>query len=277
MKSFLATLLLTTGAALAQEGMPPTSTLESREVAADQLDTIGVTVDPQLSFTDERGYPFQLRQWFPGEVPVVLILGYYSCPRMCGQVLGEAFRALSDVDFEPGKQYRILNVSIDPKETPEIAKARKTTFLRQLAKIGGDDAWRVLVGDQVNITKLTKSVGFNYYWSDATQQFSHPPSLIFLTKEGKVSRIVKNTTFEPEDLRLALVEASEGKLGTFLDQVRLNCLTFDSRTNTYSLTAMTVMRVGGVVTVVALGAMIWILLRKERQQAATAQPQPSSS
>jgi protein SCO1/2 len=277
MKTLLATLLLTTGAALAQEGMPPTSTLESREVAADQLDTIGVTVDPQLSFLDERGYPFQLRQWFPGEVPVVLILGYYSCPRMCGQVLGEAFRALSDVDFEPGKQYRILNVSIDPKETPEIAKARKTTFLRQLAKIGGDDAWRVLVGDQVNITKLTKSVGFNYYWSDATQQFSHPPSLIFLTKEGKVSRIVKNTTFEPEDLRLALVEASEGKLGTFLDQVRLNCLTFDSRTNPYSLTAMTVMRVGGVVTVVALGAMIWILLRKERQQAATAQPQPSSS
>ncbi len=277
MKTLLATLLLTTSAALAQEGMPPTSTLESREVAADQLDTIGVTVDPQLSFTDERGYPFQLRQWFPGEVPVVLILGYYSCPRMCGQVLGEAFRALSDVDFEPGKQYRILNVSIDPKETPEIAKARKTTFLRQLAKIGGDDAWRVLVGDQDNITKLTKAVGFNYYWSDATQQFSHPPSLIFLTKEGKVSRIVKNTTFEPEDLRLALVEASEGKLGTFLDQVRLNCLTFDSRTNTYSLTARTVMRVGGVVTVVALGAMIWILLRKERQQAATAQPQPSSS
>lgn len=277
MKTLLATLLLTTSAALAQEGMPPTSTLETREVAADQLDTIGVTVDPQLSFTDERGYPFQLRQWFPGEVPVVLILGYYSCPRMCGQVLGEAFRALSDVDFEPGKQYRILNVSIDPKETPEIAKARKTTFLRQLAKIGGDDAWRVLVGDQDNIMKLTKAVGFNYYWSDATQQFSHPPSLIFLTKEGKVSRIVKNTTFEPEDLRLALVEASEGKLGTFLDQVRLNCLTFDSRTNTYSLTAMTVMRVGGVVTVVALGAMIWILLRKERQQAATAQPQPSSS
>lgn len=277
MKTLLATLLLTTGAALAQEGMPPTSTLETREVAADQLDTIGVTVDPQLSFLDERGYPFQLRQWFPGEVPVVLILGYYSCPRMCGQVLGEAFRALSDVDFEPGKQYRILNVSIDPKETPEIAKARKTTYLRQLAKIGGDDAWRVLVGDQDNITKLTKSVGFNYYWSDATQQFSHPPSLIFLTKDGKVSRIVKNTTFEPEDLRLALVEASEGKLGTFLDEVRLNCLTFDSRTNTYSLTAMTVMRVGGVVTVLALGAMIWILLRKERQQAATAQPQPSSS
>jgi protein SCO1/2 len=276
MKSFLATLLLTTGAALAQEGMPPTSTLESREVAADQLDTIGVTVDPQLSFTDERGYPFQLRQWFPGEVPVVLILGYYSCPRMCGQVLGEAFRALSDVDFEPGKQYRILNVSIDPKETPEIAKARKTTFLRQLAKIGGDDAWRVLVGDQDNITKLTKSVGFNYYWSNATQQFSHPPSLIFLTKEGRVSRIVKNTIFEAEDLRLALVEASEGKLGTFLDQVRLNCLTFDSRTNTYSLTAMTVMRVGGVLTVVALGTMIWIMLRKERQRAALAEPQPSS-
>lgn len=276
MKRFLATLLLTTGAALAQEGMPPTSTLDTREVAADQLDTIGVTVDPQLTFTDERGYPFQLRQWFPGEVPVVLLLGYYSCPRMCGQVLGEAFQALSNVDFEPGKQYRILNVSIDPKETPAIAKARKDLFLRRLAKIGGDDAWRVLVGDQDNITRLTKSVGFNYYWSEATQQYSHPPSLIFLTKEGKVSRIVKNTTFEAEDLRLALVEASEGKLGTFLDQVRLNCLTFDSRSSTYTLTAMTVMRVGGVITVVVLGTMIWTMLRKERQRAAMAQPQPSS-
>lgn len=276
MKRFLATLLLSTCAVLAQEGMPPTSTLESREIAADQIDTIGVTVDPQQSFTDERGYPFQLRQWFPGEVPVVLLLGYYSCPRMCGQVLGAALQALSNVDFEPGKHYRILNVSIDPKETPEMAKARKDMFLPRLAKIGGDEAWRVLVGKQAEIEKLTKTVGFNYYWSDATQQYSHPPSLIFLTKEGKVSRIVKNTTFEAEDLRLALVEASEGKLGTFLDQVRLNCLTFDSRNSTYTLTAMTVMRVGGVITIVALGTMIWIMLRKERQRAAMAQPQPSS-
>lgn len=276
MKRFLATLLLSTCAVLAQEGMPPTSTLESREIAADQIDTIGVTIDPQQSFTDERGYPFQLRQWFPGEVPVVLLLGYYSCPRMCGQVLGAAFQALSNVDFEPGKHYRILNVSIDPKETPEMAKARKDMFLPRLAKIGGDEAWRVLVGKQPEIEKLTKTVGFNYYWSEATQQYSHPPSLIFLTKEGRVSRIVKNTTFEAEDLRLALVEASEGKLGTFLDQVRLNCLTFDSRNSTYTLTAMTVMRVGGVITVVALGTMIWIMLRKERQRAAMAQPQPSS-
>lgn len=276
MKSLFAFLMLSTSALLAQEGMPPTSTLEAREEAAAQQDKIGATVDPRLRFTDERGYPFSLKQWFPGDTPVVLLLGYYSCPRMCGQVLAEAFRALSDVDFEPGRDYRILNVSIDPRETPEMAKQRKDHFLRKLQKTGGDEAWRVLVGDQANITKLTETVGFRYYWSEATQQFSHPPSLMFLTKEGKVSRILVNTTFEPDDVRLALVEASEGKLGTFLDKVRLNCLTFDARTNSYSVAAMTVMRIGGIVTVVALAAMIWIMLRRERRRAETAMPQPSS-
>lgn len=276
MKRLLATLLLLTCPAWAQQpGMPPTSTLESREEAAAQLDRIGVVVDPELRFTDERGYPFPLKQWFPGQMPVVLMLGYYSCPRMCGQVLQETFRALSDVDFQPGTDYRILSVSIDPRETPEMAKARKDNFLRRLAKVGGDEAWRVLVGEEAEIDKLTKAVGFNFYWSDATKQFSHPPSLIFLDKNGKVTRILVNTTFEPDDLRLALVEASEGKLGTFLDQVRLNCLTFDPRTGSYAVAARTVMSIGGAITVVALGAMIWIMLRNERR-AAAAEPQPTA-
>lgn len=247
-----------------QPGHSPSRDIEAREEASSQLDSIGVVLDPALQFTDERGYPFQLRQLFPGKQPVVLLLGYYSCPAMCGQVLDAAFRALSDVDLQPGEHYRILNVSVDPKETPAIAKARKETFLPRLRKTGGEDAWRVLVGDEANIAALTKATGFQYYWSKLTNQYAHPPSLIFLTPEGKVSRIIVNTEYDASDVRLAIVEASNGTLGTFWDQVRLNCLTFDSRTNTYSLAAMTLMRIAGAVTVVVLAVMIWVMLRRER-------------
>lgn len=264
-------LLCGAGVGRAQgEGMPPTSSVVVKEEAASMVDRIGATVDPSLTFTDERGYPFQLRQMFPGKQPVLLLLGYYSCPAMCGQVLEAAFRALSDVDLEPGRDYRVLNVSIDPKETPEIAKARKDKFLPKLLKTGGDDAWRVLVGDQANIQALTETVGFHYYWSEHTNQYAHPPSLIFLTPQGKVSRVIVNTWFDPADVRLAIVEASGGKLGSFWDQVKLNCLTFDPRTNSYSLAAMTVMRIGGALTVIAMVTMIVIMLRKERRRTAPA-------
>jgi protein SCO1 len=247
-------------------GMPPTSTLEVKEEAASMVDRIGATIDPDLKFTDERGYPFQLRQMFPGKQPVVLMLGYYTCPAMCGQVLEATFKALSDVDLEPGQDYRLLNVSIDARETPAVAKDRKDRFLPKLLKAGGDDAWRVLVGDEANIKALTEAVGFRYYWSEHTNQYAHPPALVFLTPQGKVGRVIVNTWFDPEDLRLAIVETSGGALGTFWDQVKLNCLTFDSRSNTYSLTAMTLMRVGGALTVVVLFTMIVIMVRKERRR-----------
>ncbi|MBX3462617.1 MAG: SCO family protein [Planctomycetes bacterium] len=266
-------LLLTTllgavaGSTSAQgAGMPPTSTLAAREEAASMVDRIGAVVDPSLTFTDERGYPFQLQQFFPGQQPVVLLLGYYSCPAMCGQVLEAALAALSDVALQPGTDYRLLNVSIDPRETPEVARERKLRFLPKLAKTGGDDAWRVLVGDEPNIARLCDTVGFRYYWSEHTNQFAHPPAVVFLTPQGKVSRVIVNTWFDPADVRLALVEASDGQLGSFWDQVQLNCLTFDPRTNSYTLTAMTIMRLGGAATVVALAAMIWILLRRERRR-----------
>lgn len=268
----LLTCLLATAALLPaqQPGHSPTRNIETREAAAAQDDRIGTLVDRELTFTDERGYPFKLQQLFPGKQPVVLMLGYYSCPAMCGQVLDAAFQALSEVDLQPGEQYRILSVSIDPRETAEAAKDRKQVFLPRLRKTGGEDAWRVLVGDEANTKKLAESVGFNFYWSELTKQYAHPPSLIFLTPEGKVSRAIVNTEFDADDLRLALVEASDGKLGTLWDQVRLNCLTFDSRTNSYSLTAMTIMRVAGAFTVVVLALMIWTMLKRERRRAAAA-------
>lgn len=263
-------LLACTGTLAAQEGMSPTRTLEAKVTDASMLDKTGAQVDGNLTFTDERGYPYQLKQLFPGKRPVVLLLGYYTCPAMCGQVMQAAFKALNDVALEPGSDYQVLSVSVDPKETAETAKLRKDSFLPKFAKIGAAEGWRLLVGDDENIKRLTQTVGFRYYWSEHTLQYAHPPAVIFLTPEGRVSRTIVNTEFDPEDLHLAIVEASEGKLGSLWDAVRLNCLTFDSRTNTYSLRAMTVMQIGGAITVIALVGMILFMLRKERQR-----PQPS--
>lgn len=267
--TLLTALLLSPLAVAQMAGMPPSTTLQVTDEGATQLDKIGVMVDRELEFRDERDYPFKLKQMFPGKQPVVLMLGYYSCPAMCGQVLDAAFDALSKTNLQPGTDYRVLSVSIDPKETPDVAANRKGVFLPRLMKTGGDHAWHLLTGSAENSKALAESVGFQFYWSEATGQFAHPPSLIFLTPEGKVNRVIVNTYFEPEDVRLALVEASNGTLGTFWDEVKLNCLTFDSRTNSYSLAVMTLMRIGGAVTVIVLAAMIWIMLRRERRNAAS--------
>jgi protein SCO1/2 len=265
--SLLGPRLLAQGA-----GMSPSRTIEAKNEAASMKDRIGAQIDTSLSFTDERGYPFKLRQIFPGERPVILLLGYYSCPAMCGQVIDATLRALNDVALEPGSDYQLLNISIDPRETAEVAKRRKDAFLPKFKKIGAPEGWRVCVGDEQSVKQIAADVGFRYFWSEHTNQYAHPPAIVFLTKAGVVCRVIVNTEYDSEDLRLALVEASEGTLGTMWDQVRLNCLTFDSRTNSYSLTAMTILRIGGAATLVALGAMIFILVRRERRNRDRAAP-----
>lgn len=260
-------------------GMSPSRTVEAKDEASSMLDRIGSKIDRNLSFTDERGYPFHLKQLFPGERPVILLLGYYHCPAMCGQVLDATLRALNDVDLEPGTDYYVLNVSINPEETVATAKDRKAAFLPRFRKAGADSGWRLCVGDEASVKQLADEVGFQYYWAKHTGQYAHPPAIVFLTKEGIVSRQIVNTVYEPADLRLALVEASEGTLGDFWDQVRLNCLTFDPRTSSYSLTVMTVLRIGGALTILGLATMIFILVRRERRsapQAPTAAAAPTA-
>ena len=232
------------------------------------LDKIGMKLDPELTFVDERGYPFRFGQLFPGDRPVVLVPGYYACPDMCGQVIHGMLDALNAVDLTPGNDYLIVNVSIDPRETPEVAKERKQKFLSQLTRVGGDEGWRFLTtSNEAEIKKLTDSVGFRFFWAEHDNRFAHPGALLFFTPQGVLSRVLTGTTFDSADARLAIVEASAGKLGTFWDEVRLNCLTFDDRSGTYALMGMTVMRIGGVITIVAIAAMILLMLRRERARA----------
>lgn len=254
-------------ASVRAQGHPPSS-IEVVQEAASMLDKIGMKLDPTLSFLDERGYPFSFGQVFPGDRPVVLVPGYYGCPDMCGQVIHGMLAALNEVDLVPGGDYLIVNVSIDPRETPEVASERKQKFLTELRRVGGDEGWRFLTTSQESeIKKLTDSVGFRYFWAEHDNRYAHPGALLFFTPQGVLSRVLTGTTFDAKDVRLAIVESSAGKLGTFWDEVRLNCLTFDDRTGTYALMGMTVMRIGGVLTMLAIAGMIFVMLRRERARA----------
>ena len=236
------------------------------------MDKIGVTLDQNLSFVDERGYPFTFRQVFPGDRPVVLVPGYYACPDMCGQVIEGMLAALNAVDLVPGKDYLIVNVSIDPRETHEVANERKTKFLSRLHRVGGPEGWRFLTGTESEIQKLTQSTGFRYFWAEHDNRYAHPGALLFLTPKGVISRALIGTTFDSTDVRLAIVESSEGKLGTFWDDVQINCLTFDPRTSSYALMGMTVMRVGGVITLIVIVTMIAVMVSRERRNTSNSTP-----
>jgi protein SCO1/2 len=247
--------------------------LDVRQEAAAMQDRLGAVVNGELTFTDSRGYPLKLKQFFPGKRPVILNLNYFGCPKMCGEVMNAMVDALNEVALEPGSDYEILSISIDPRETVDLARQKKASFLVKLGKLGAERGWHFAVGDKAAIHELADSVGFRFFWAEHDNRFDHPPALVFLSPEGKVTRVLQGTVFSPSDMKLALVEASAGKVGTFWDQVVLGCLTFDPKTRTYALTAMTVMKIGGAITVLALAAMIYAMVRRERRRLA---PAPSA-
>ena len=269
--ALIAALGLLTPALSAQGegGHAASRALDIVQAAASMENKVGAVLDGSLQFTDERGYPFQFKQLFPGERPVVLVLGYYTCPDMCGQVIHGMLDALNSIELAPGKDYQIVNVSIDPKETAEVAKQRKEHFLPLLQHVGGPEGWRFLVGDKDAIQSLAQSTGFRFFWSEHTNRYDHPGALMFLTPQGKLNRVITGMSFEAEAVRLAILESGKGENASFLDKIKLSCLTFDSRTNTYTLTAMTVMRIGGVITLIAIAAMIYMMVRREKQRATT--------
>lgn len=255
------------------EGHPSSSILGVTDPDSSMEDRIGTQIDTTLQFQDERGYPLQLKQFFPGARPVILDLGYFGCPGLCGEVMNGMVDALNQIDLEPNRDYEILSLSIDPREGAEgstLAKDKKDAFLVKLTKIGGQQGWHFATGTQAAIKAITDQVGFRYYWAEHENRFDHPPALIFLSPQGKVTRVLQGTTYQPRDVELALKEAADGKLSSLWDTIVLSCLTFDSSKHSYALTAITVMKLGGVATLIALGTIIFVMLRREKKRHAAA-------
>lgn len=251
----------------AQNGLPPA--LEG--VGIDQR--LGAQVPLDLPFRDETGKVVRLGDYFEGK-PVVLSLVYYSCPMLCTMVLNGLLNSLREVKFDIGNQFDVVTVSFDPRDKPEIAEAKKRVYTGLYARPGATAGWHFLTGDEDSIRQLTQSVGFRYTYDSSTGQFNHATAVMVLTPDGRVSRYFYGVTYVPRDLRLGLVEASNHKIGSPVDAVMLFCSQYNPATGKYGLVISRALQLGGLMTVLAMGALVFILFRNERHRPA---PVPKSS
>jgi protein SCO1/2 len=234
-----------------------------REIGFDQNLSRQVPFD--VVFRDERGGTVRLGEYFRGRA-VVLAFVFYECPMLCTQVLGSLARSLDVLSLEPGRDFEIVTVSIDPRETPQQAAEKKTLYLERYDRTGAADAWHFLTGDEASIRRLAAAAGFRYAWDEATQQYAHPAGIAVLTPDGRVARYLFGIEYGPRDLRLALVEASEGRIGSPIDSLLLYCYHYDPMRGGYGLVVMRVLRVAGVATVLVIAGFIALMLRRERRQ-----------
>jgi protein SCO1/2 len=225
---------------------------------------LGVQVPLDLPFRDETGRAVRLSQYFTGR-PVILALVYYECPMLCVQALNGLVRSLKVLALEPGRDYTIVTVSFNPAETPAEAAAKKDEYVGRLKRAGAADAWHFLTGTETSIRALTDAVGFHYVYDAATRQFAHPTGMIVLTPEGKTSKYVFGIDYGPRDIRFALVEASDHKVGTPVDRLLLYCYHYDPTAGRYGLVLMNVLRLGGVVTVAVIGGFILLMRQRDKR------------
>jgi len=220
-------------------------------------------------FVDESGNHVRLGDYF-GKKPVVLALVYYTCPMLCNQVLNGLTSALDVVSFDIGKDFEVVTVSFDPRETPELAREKKQTYIDWYKRPGAAQGWHFLTGDQASIAKLTGAVGFHYEYDPATKQFIHASGIMLATPEGKLARYFYGVEYAPKDLRLGLVESSENKIGNPVDRLLLYCYHYDPASGKYGAVAMNILRLAGAATVIGLLAMMLFLKRKRPVESASA-------
>ena len=236
---------------------------------------LGVGIDQKLNeqlpldlvFRNESGASVKLGDYF-GQKPVVLSLVYYDCPMLCTQVLNGMVSAFKVMSFKPGEEFEVVTVSFDPRETYALAAAKKKTYLGYLPeakRAGATSGWHFLTGDEANIKRLTTAIGFRYHFDDATNQFAHASAIYVATPQGKLARYFYGIEYAPRDLRLGLIEASQNQIGSPVDQLLLYCYHYDPATGKYGAVVMNIMRLGGIVTLIAIVAL---LLRLRRRGAA---------
>jgi protein SCO1 len=225
----------------------------------------GAKLPLDLGFVDESGKPVLLGQYFQGKRPVILQLGYYDCPMLCSYISQGLAASVKSISLTAGKDYELVFVSIDPKETPELAAQKKASFLKDYGRDAAT-GWHFLTGRQEQIQALAKADGFNYKWVESAGQFAHPAALTLCMPDGRISRYLYGVRFDPTTLRESLVEASNGQIGNALDQVYLTCFRYDGHQGKYAWAAVGLMRIGGVLITIIVGTVLFRMLRKEQKQ-----------
>jgi len=216
-----------------------------------------------LVFRDEFGRSVPLSTYFSGHKPVVLALVYYTCPMLCNMVLSGMTTSLRAVSLNPGKDFEVVAVSFDPKDTPEIASEKRANYFQRYHRPDTANGWHFLTGDEPSIKALTSAVGFRYKLDPATGQYAHASAIMILTPGGKLSRYFYGVEYAPRDLRLGLVEASQEKIGSPVDQILLFCYHYDPATGKYGAIAMNMVRFGGSLFVLICGTFLFFAWRRD--------------
>ncbi len=227
---------------------------------------LGTTLPLDTRFFDEQGKSVTLGQLIKGDKPIVLNIGYYGCPMLCGLVTNGMIDTFKELSFTPGDQFRVITISIDPTEKYPLAMEKKRNVIGELGRPQAAGGWHFLTGEEREIKRLTEAVGFGYRWDSAQRQYVHTAVMILVTPDGRVSRYLYGIQFPAKTVRLSLVEAGEGKIGSPMDQLLLFCFHFDPASGSYSLAAMNMMRFAAVLSVLALSGFVGVSLWRERHE-----------
>lgn len=231
----------------------------------------GVSIEQRLNsqipldttFRDEYGQTVSLSGYF-GKRPVVLALVYYECPMLCTQILNGVVQTAKEMTFTPGRDYDVVVISFDPRETPVQAMAKKQTYMRSFGHPETAGGWHFLTGTQDSISRVADAVGFRYKWDPAIAAFAHASAVYVLTPEGRLSKYFYGIHYSPTDLRLGLVDASHHQIGTEVDQILLFCCPFDPQTGKYTPVVVGLLRLAGAATLLLIGGFVVIIRRKSR-------------
>ena len=219
-----------------------------------------------LQFKDEEGRTVRLGDYF-GHRPVVLAFVYYDCPMLCTQVLNGIDTSLSVLTETVGKDFDVVAVSFDPRETPSLANGKKKAQVDRYKRAGSEAGWHFLTGEEPAIKTLTGAAGFHYVWDDKTQQFAHPSGIIVVTPDGRLARYFFGIEYASRDVKFALIESSAGRIGNAIDQLLLYCYHYNPATGQYGLVTMTLVRLAGVLTIAALAGFVIVSVRRDARAA----------
>ncbi len=226
---------------------------------------LGAQIPLDLEFKDEQGRTIELRSFF-GDKPVIVVCVYYRCPMLCNEVLNGVLKSSQAMNLELNKDYAIVTISVDPRETPELAVAKKKKYAGRYLRRGAQEGWRFLTGDANSIDSLTKTVGFRYRYDRQTDQYAHASGIVIANADGKLSHYFYGIDYPPDDLRLALVESSRGAIGSLVDQVLLLCFHYNPKTGRYGVAISAVLRLASFVLVIVGASYLFRMARLEMRR-----------
>ena len=261
-----AALVFTTASAFGQ-GMTSGILSPPASVRPPGLNHVGIQqnlnqpIPLDLTFKDDLGRSVRLGDYFRNK-PVILSLVYYNCPMLCGEVLSGLEHSLRMMKLDVGKDFDVITVSFDPRETPEMAAKKKAEYLKRYQRAGAEQGWHFLVGQQDAIDALTRAAGFQYQYDEKTRQFAHVTAIMIVTPDGRIAQYYYGVEYPPKDLRLGLVEAGQSRIGNVVDQLLLYCYHYDPAQGKYSATILGVLRLAGVATLLSLGTLIFVMIRR---------------